>query len=65
MAGIKDVSAVDMIENFGQYTDLDALSRLFCPRTNGAPRQETGYVALEIRGVHVRVHAEGVNELES
>lgn len=63
LSEIADVPPTDVIPEFPQYVDPDALDRLFRPRPDGQYR-EGGPLHLTIRGYEVTVFSTGRIEID-
>lgn len=59
LAEVTEISVTELVEDFSEYADSDALDRLFrSPVTDPDARNE-GYVVLPIRGYQVTVYGDG------
>lgn len=58
-----EMSATEIISDFSQYADPDALNRLFRVPPDEDPLL-SGQVTLAIEGHHVRIASDGVIDIE-
>ena len=59
LAEVADVSATELVRDFSEYADPDALDRLFrAPATDPDARND-GVVVLWVRSYRVKVHGDG------
>lgn len=56
---VADEDAVDIIDEFSQYADPDALNRLFRPLQNGQDRRNGGRIVLYITGYMITIQSDG------
>lgn len=64
LAEIEDEDPIEVIENYSDYVDPDALDHLFRIGPSGEHRHSGGYVHLEIKGYSIIVRADGTITLE-
>lgn len=58
------IDARELIPEFTEYADPDALDQLFRKRPNGEGRHPEGRVHLLIEGIDVTIHSNGLIELD-
>lgn len=64
LAEVSELSLPHLIETLNDYFDPSALDRLFRVSQEGTQRAGDGRVVLDIEGHRVRVHNDGVIEIE-
>lgn len=59
LAEVQNEDIFELVNDFTNYVDPDALDQLFRVGPSGTPRHDAGRVELRIRGIDVIVHADG------
>lgn len=59
-----EMDVKDVITEFTEYADPDALDHLFRERPDGKERHPAGCVHLVIDGIDVTIHSDGLIELD-
>jgi len=59
LAEVADVSATELVRDFSEYADPDALDRLFRSPMMDPEIRDDGYIVFPIRGYHVTVYGSG------
>lgn len=59
LAEVSDVTVTELVQDFSEFADPDALDRLFRSPVTDPDKREDGYIVLPIRGYHVTIYGDG------